>query len=378
MRNRVLAALSGCALLLGMGDVGVARPLPDAAASPSAGGVMAHVQIMERLDRRVHVLRQAEPTFAGVIGNVLIIEQSDGVVLIDSGSSYGVGQRVVEWVKSLTTLPVKAVILTHWHNDHPLGLSAIKAAWPDAKVIATAKTKLDMETGALGDVPRAPSAEYEAKREKTLREAGARYETRAADQARSPQERANWAIAAQAALTRIPDIKGTYMVLPDITFTDNYRLDDTVAPIEIAYLGWANTDGDAVVWLPRQRVLAAGDAVVEPIPYMFSIRPTQMEAVLKRIDRYRYRVMVPGHGVPQRNHAYLARLMTLTDEVQRQVDPIARGLTLEEVTARTDFSAQRKIFAGDDKWLAYWFDQYALEPLIASVYREARGEPPPE
>ena len=75
------------------------------------------------------------------------------------------------------------------------------------------------------------------------------------------------------------------------------------------------------------------------------------------------------------NRQYLDRLTDFVREVQRQVSPLVnKGLTLDEVKTRTDFAAQRRAFAGEDPWIGFWFDQYALEPLMESVYREAKGE----
>ena len=142
------------------------------------------------------------------------------------------------------------------------------------------------------------------------------------------------------------------------------------------FLGRANTSGDISAWLPVQRVLVAGDAVVEPVPYMFNVFPAEMLAVFDAMRAVPYRVLVPGHGAPQHDTAYLHRVAGLVREVQRQVAPLARrGVPLERIEARTDFSAQRAAFAGDDPWLRYWFDRYTLTPLVASVWREALGEP---
>ncbi len=340
-----------------------------------------YLQVAERVASGVHVLRQAAPNFAGVIGNVTVIEQSDGLVLIDSGASHGSGQRVVELVRSISSRPVKAVVITHWHNDHPLGLSAIVAAWPNAEIIAHSAAAADMEAGRLGTVPRAPSAGYDAERARTLNAAYDALQTGDAARATTAEERAGWARAAAARALRLADVPGTYMVLPRRTFSDRLTLPDRDAPVELIFLGRANTSGDISAWLPRQRVLVAGDAVVEPVPYMFSAYPTEMLTVFDRMRATGYRALIPGHGAVQRDRVYLDRLSALVREVQRQVTPLARAnVPLDQIAARTDFAAQRRAFAGNDAWLAYWFDRYGLTPLIASVYSEARGEslgPPP-
>ncbi|MGZ8345928.1 MAG: MBL fold metallo-hydrolase, partial [Allosphingosinicella sp.] len=84
----------------------------------------------------VHLLSTPEEYRGPVVGNVTVIEQSDGIVLVDSGLTAADGRRVVSFVRALTDKPVKAVLITHWHNDHPQGVSALREAWPRARIIA--------------------------------------------------------------------------------------------------------------------------------------------------------------------------------------------------------------------------------------------------
>ena len=42
------------------------------------------------------------------------------------------------FIRSITRKPVKALLYTHWHNDHPQGGSEIRAAWPRVRIISTA------------------------------------------------------------------------------------------------------------------------------------------------------------------------------------------------------------------------------------------------
>lgn len=361
-------ALAGCAS---------AAPAP----SPAPGAVTqapartaGHIQQRHNIAPGVDVLIQ--PTaFAGVVGNVTIIQQSDGVVLVDTGSSYGGGARVVAQVRAITDLPVKAVIITHWHNDHPLGLAAILDAWPNAEIIATDATRAAMEAGRL-NVPREASDHYAQTRIGQLQQAIDGMRENTTNPELSERERAEWAIIVEETPQRFPDQAGTHLVLPTRTFTDRYVIADATNPVEALFLGRANTDGDAVIWLPRQRILIAGDIVVAPVPYMFSMYPSDHIATLQRIEAMAPRLIVPGHGPVLSDFAYLDKTIALIRDAQAQIAPHARAsATLEEARAHTDFRTQISAFAGDDPWLAYWFENYTLAPLLDSVYREARGEP---
>jgi glyoxylase-like metal-dependent hydrolase (beta-lactamase superfamily II) len=340
-----------------------------------------YLQIAEPVVAGVHVLRQAEPNFAGVIGNVTVIEHRDGLVLIDAGVSHGTGVRIVELVRSISSKPVKSVVVTHWHGDHYLGLSAIRAAWPQAEIIAHQQAAADIDA-RMKQFPRAQSTTYEAERIRTLRESSAQLEANEVAKAATPEERAGWRKATVEHLAlRLADVPGTYLILPQRTFTDSLTLDDPVVPVTLLFLGRANTSGDIVAWLPRQRVLVTGDIVVAPVPFMFNVYPAEELTVLERLRGLPFQVLVPGHGTLQRDRKYLDLLSELLRDVRAQVGPLAReGVALDSVAGRTDFSRQRDRFGGSDAWLRYWFDRYTLTPLIESAYTEARGGalgPPP-
>ena len=103
----------------------------------SAEDVLPSGRLMapEKVTGHVWVMRQPDRVWAAVVGNVTIIEQFDGVVLVDSGGTIADGEDVLAAVARLTTKPVKAVIVTHWHNDHPFGVPAILAKYPEARII---------------------------------------------------------------------------------------------------------------------------------------------------------------------------------------------------------------------------------------------------
>jgi glyoxylase-like metal-dependent hydrolase (beta-lactamase superfamily II) len=359
-----------------------ALPLVVACASPTAGPASTQasapdgfLQIVEPVARGVHLMRQAQTNFAGVVGNVVIIEQDDSLVLVDSGSSYGDGARVVRAVRGLSAKPVSAVIVTHWHGDHPHGLAAVVEAWPDVSVISTEPTRAALAAGRTNAPIGARDPAWETARVAQIQGYVTQMANSAADQTLSQAEREGYARAHSAQLIRLGDAAGTYVVVPNRTFTDRLVLDDRRSPVEISFQGRANTNGDAIVWLPRQRVLIAGDTVVWPIPYNFNIFPAENIATLERLRAFDYAVLIPGHGEMQRDKSYLDLLIAFTRDVRAQVAPLAQGATLEQVTAQVTMESYAERFAGSDPWLRFWYQQYALGPMIESAYAEARGDP---
>jgi glyoxylase-like metal-dependent hydrolase (beta-lactamase superfamily II) len=185
-----------------------------------------------------------------------------------------------------------------------------------------------------------------------------------------------YAIEAGWVMIRAKRQMGNYVALPTETFTDRLTIDDPVTPVEALYLGRANTKGDAFVWLPRQKVMVAGDAVVAPSPYGFDnpIRPWL--ATLDRLENYDFRILVPGHGKVQHDRAYLATLRWSMEDMRRQAAEVAKsGATPEEAANRFDKSEQQRRFAANDAWTKRWLNEYWLDGMFSTAFKQAKGIP---
>ena len=352
-------------LLPAITAIGVARAeVPADAIAPFA----AH-----ELAPGVHLLAQPEGWSGPATGNVTVIEQSDGIVLVDSGASVADGRRVVAFVRSLTDKPVKAVLITHWHNDHPLGVSAIREAWPRVRIIATERTRDGLLGPARTSVALRPDAHFETQILNEGSLAIAQVQALLADPSTAEDRRGRIRRYIENLRNFARDWRGTYLVPPTETFTDSLTIDDPVRSVRIMFLGRANTEGDAVAWLPRERIVVTGDIVVSPVPFGFFSFPEPWIATLERIKALDFALLVPGHGQPMRDSAYLDRLIATISDIRAQVGPLARqGLSLEDVRSRVDFTAQTAIFAADAR-LRPAFEGYWLTPMVENAWREARG-----
>jgi len=104
-----------------------------------------------------------------------------------------------------------------------------------------------------------------------------------------------------------------------LTFTDKLVIPYSETRVELQFLGKTNTDGDAVAWIPTERVLCGGDIVVSPIPYAAASYPSEWVEVLKKLEGFDFAVLVPGHGEPQYDHAYLDKVVAALENVRAQV-----------------------------------------------------------
>ena len=332
----------------------------------------------EKVTENVWVMRQPDRLWAAVIGNVTIVEQSDGVVLIDSGGSIADGRDVVAGVKGLTAKPVKAIAITHWHNDHPLGLPAILEAYPRARVISTPQARDHVQTETNTSVGK-PSAELDAARRERITKSLAELEAEAADPKTSPDMRAQWAIELGWIRRRLERLVGNYVLVPGETVTERLVLDDPAAPVELKVLGTGNTTGDLVAWLPRQKVVAAGDMVVLPTPYGFTVSTKPWLATLERLEQLPFEALIPGHGKVQRDRAYLDTLKWSMREVAAKAAAAAadKSLTKEQAVVAFDRKPHEARFSAADAWTRKWLNDYWLEGMFGTAFDEARGIPAP-
>lgn len=203
-------------------------------------------------------------------GNSVLFEGPRGVVVVDSGRHPAHTQRVVAAVRA-SGRPLAAIVNTHWHLDHVSGNPALRAAWPGAAVHASAAID-----GALGGFL-------------------TRYRRQLVAMADDAATSASDGDDFRAEIARIdagPALRPDRIVRgPRMLRAGGLRL-------QLLLLDGAATAGDVVVFDPASGVLAAGDLVTLPAPFLDTACPAGWRAALGRVDSLPYTTVVPGHGLP--------------------------------------------------------------------------------
>lgn len=331
--------------------------------------------VAHEINPKVHLLATPDDWYAAAIGNVILIEQSDGFVVVDSGTSAGNGRAVVRYAKSLANKPIKAVMVTHWHNDHPQGISAIRDAFPKVRIIATRGTEAGMLGPESYDVGYRPDAKFDQASLKLLQSSQDNYRKLLDDPA-TPSDRKE---RIRKALIQFDEMKkdfvGTYIVPPTETFERELVIDDRDVPVRMMFLGRANTEGDAIAWLPRQKIVASGDIVVSPWPFGFGSYSGDWIETLGKIKALGFTTLIPGHGAPQNDVSYLDKLIAAMSDLRAQIFPLAKaGMSLDDVKKKADFSKSIALF-GDTPRDKANLQSLFFDPMIGSVYKEALGQP---
>jgi glyoxylase-like metal-dependent hydrolase (beta-lactamase superfamily II) len=111
-----------------------------------------------------------------------------------------------------------------------------------------------------------------------------------------------------------------------VTGIDTLRLGGRV--VVVAHPGAAHSAGDLTIWLPRERILFAGDLLIEDgITMVVDGSSGQLLRALGRIESLNPRVVVPGHGaIPRKPLELVARTRDYISGLRRDMkSAIERG-----------------------------------------------------
>jgi glyoxylase-like metal-dependent hydrolase (beta-lactamase superfamily II) len=214
------------------------------------------------------------PENRGMMANVVFVVTSAGVVVLDSGASVQIGEMALRRLRTITDRPVVAIVNSHHHGDHFLGNDAFVQAFGAGLPI---------------------HAHPEARRQ---------IEGIAGSGWRAAMER--WTNGASM---------GTRVVAPNrsLGHGDVLRFGDTT--LRLHHHGRAHTEADLCVEVVEDRVLYAGDVVMNG--RIANMDDGSYVGTLKTIDALVRDVpdalWVPGHGrasrsLPSEQRAFFAGL----------------------------------------------------------------------
>jgi len=306
---------------------------------------------------------------SGPSGNTTVVVGSRQVFVVDTGFLPSDAQEDINQIRQWTDRPVCFVLNTHFHNDHNLGNQTYMEAFPALTIIAHVETKKEMDLFGPGSLSREEKSYANVER---MLETGKTREGRSLSEAEKAEVK-NY-LAQQGAV--IEELKKIKFQSATLTFDHDFSIDIGNREIQVKFLGRGNTSGDAVVYLPREKIAIAGDLVVYPIPYIYDGYPTEWVQTLQNLAQLDADTIVPGHGriLHDKTYIYLVRdfMKSAVDQMNeelRQTKP-AMFQSLQDVKGGVDLTSFRQRFAGNDKELGEAFDEAAAN-LVKVVYEEA-------
>ena len=152
----------------------------------------------------------------------------DYVLVIDANFPAG-AKLVISKIRSVTDKPIRFAFDTHHHGDHAYG----NQVFVDSGAVPVA------HTGVIEEMKRYETGYYDDK--------PGRWEAAAKDRA---------------------DVRTSKLKPPSVLFPKDLIFDDGKHRVELMHLGVAHTHGDALAWLPKEKILFTGDVCVNG-PYNF-------------------------------------------------------------------------------------------------------------
>jgi cyclase len=256
-----------------------------------------------KINDRVYVLlgpiQHANEKNQGYMINSTVIVGDQGVVLVDPGGTREVGTHIAKAIREITSKPVTHIVNTHHHGDHYLGNSAFEGA----TIISSEKCRdMVLETGH------------------------------------------EWLVLMEQLVGRqFPD---SQPIAASITYPEGSRTKATLHGVEMEFrvpMG-SHTVGDMLVYLPEDKVLVAGDVVVNGIvPVMQDAIIKNWIDTLREIQTLEVNTFVPGHG----DLMTVSDVKALEDAVVRFYSGVkegyAKGLGESEIRESLDLTDWEKL-----------------------------------
>lgn len=221
-----------------------------------------------------------------VMSNAAIIEGERDVLVVDSHVTPGGAWALREELKAITAKPIRYVVNSHFHFDHSHGnqvygsdVEIIGHEFARAQMIAGKSLESRAHDFYVGGVPN------------TIKNLEARLAT-----AGGAKERATIQSQLEVQRNHLEGTKAVNPTPPNVTLTQTMTLHRGTREIRILHLGRAHTAGDVVVHLPKERIIATGDLLVEGPSYMGDAFFTEWIDTIEALKQIDFDTVLPGHG----------------------------------------------------------------------------------
>ena len=267
--------------------------------------------------------------------NVVIIGARD-VMVVDTGTSPAAARAFLEDLKVVTNKPVRYVVYTHFHYDHTDGnqVYAGKADIVAHEYVKYAIQNLNVlqrepyKTSQLTNVPnrietlkRQIADEKDAQRKKTL-------QTQLA--------------VTQQGWEELKELKATP---PNMTYAKTKVVNLGGREVQLLFLGRGHTNGDTVVYLPKEKIVCTGDLMESQLAYMGDAQFDEWVTTLEVLKKLDFDTDLPGHGVPFKDKGLITAYQNYLRDLTKQVAALRKqGLSAEQTSQKVDLTAHKSAF----------------------------------
>jgi len=266
--------------------------------------------------------------------NVVVVNDND-VLLVDTGTTPANARRFVEDVKMLTNKPIKYVVNTHFHFDHTDGNQAFG---PDVQIIGQEYLAKAVNPGIMNTEPYLASTGSipQAQMEDLKKQIAA--EKDAAKKAALNKQLAG----VQQMLAELKELKPTP---PNKTYKDKLVIQSGGREIDLLWLGRGHTEGDTVVFLPKEKIVATGDLMESRLAYMGNAIFDDWIETLDKLKKLDFNVVLPGHGIPFSDKNLITAYQDYLQDVIVKGNELKRsGVSAEDAAKQIDLTSHAKDF----------------------------------
>ncbi|HSR69193.1 MAG TPA: MBL fold metallo-hydrolase [Acidobacteriota bacterium] len=352
------------AILLGpLCQFGVPAATLSAQDDPGPGGRFEAVQVAPQ----VTVFVQQEILLYPVQGNIVLIERGQDALVVDSGRTPSWAAAVIAEIRRTTDKPVRYLVNTHWHGDHHHGNSTFLDAFPGLTLVGHAETSREIANQGKRSLEgqirlmENPQPWLDALQKN--------------DDGRGnplrPDQRHRIRQMTGMPAQYLEELRQVELTPPAFTYRQGLVLGEGEERVEIFSNGPGNTAADSILYLPGSKIVITGDLLTSTVPFMSGSHPRGWLARLREIGELDFEVIIPGHGLPQRDRRLLDLHIDLLETIIEQAEAaVEAGETLEAFMEGLDLSRFRQAYCGEDDFLIQEFDARVTYAAVPSAYRE--------
>jgi cyclase len=141
------------------------------------------------------------------------------------------------------------------------------------------------------------------------------------------------------------ELKEIRLTPPNITYSKKKVLNLGGREVQLLFLGRGHTNGDTVVYLPKEKVVCTGDLMESQIAYMGDAQFDEWITTLEALKKLDFETDLPGHGAPFKDKGRITAFQGyLRDLIRQGSDLRKQGVTAEPAAQRIDLTAYKISF----------------------------------
>jgi glyoxylase-like metal-dependent hydrolase (beta-lactamase superfamily II) len=265
------------------------------------------------------------------VSNTAFFTLGDRVAIVDSHFTPAAARETARIVKIVTgNKPIHYLINTHWHPDHVQGNSTYSSFFPQAlNIIAHTNTRRDIQNKEIPSLKE--TQESLLKRIKDLQEQLKNGKDEKGVEL-APEKRLEVEKDLQQTKELQADLSNLEITLPNMTFDKSLLMYGAEREVQVLYFGKGHTEGDVVIFLPKEGILITGDLLTGSLPFMRDAYPQDWGTTLEGVEKLSVSRVIPGHGQVQEGKERITFLKEFMFDLVKSVkEQIALGKTKEDI-----------------------------------------------